>query len=84
MASVASGQVVWRLLDCTGAVGLRQARSPTPRSAEAIDRGVRLDNLAAILERVIDTVDHTPSLVEAFRSRPAHRRSVMPLADRTP
>jgi hypothetical protein len=51
--------------------------------AEALLK-VRLDNLAAILERVMDTVDHTPSLVDAFRSRPAHRRSVNPLADRRP
>jgi hypothetical protein len=43
---------------------------------------VRLDNLAAILERVMDTVDHTPALVAAFRSAPVHRRSQKPLVDR--
>jgi hypothetical protein len=48
--------------------------------AEALLK-VRLDNLAGILERVMDTVDQTPSLVDAFRSAAPHRRSRKPLAD---
>lgn len=47
--------------------------------AEALLK-VRLDNLAAILDRVMDTVDHTPTLIEAFRSKAAHERSRKPLA----
>jgi hypothetical protein len=42
---------------------------------------VRLDNVAGILGRVMDTVDHTPSLAEAVRSAATHRRSRKPLAD---
>jgi hypothetical protein len=48
--------------------------------AEALLR-VRLDNVAGILDRVMDTVDHTPSLVDAFRSAAPHRRSRKPLVD---
>ena len=42
---------------------------------------VRLDNVAGILGRVMDTVDHTPGLAETVRSAAAHRRSRNPLAD---
>jgi len=48
--------------------------------AQALLR-VRLDNVAGILGRVMDTVDHTPSLAETVRSAAAHRRSRKPLAD---
>jgi hypothetical protein len=42
---------------------------------------VRLDNVAAVLGRALDTVDHTPSLIDAVRSAAPHRRSRKPLAN---